>query len=398
MNKNNMIKRFSKMLLLTTAILFTPQSYAGPPIEDNEHTAVLRVLTEDGGAIRGPHTEGVFTWELWHAANDKPIPADETIEPVRKVQEKLDIPFSQFFHGYAGTSVGSIQAAAFAAGVTIDQYHEILEAKEQDIFKDKRSSWWGGGTVIPYYKAEGIEEILKDIIGGTMLSDIDHCLLMIVSNNPSTNKPVYFKNWEARDSLGTVIPSKDLSIVDAIIASMSPFPYFAPRTVTYADGHTEVDIDGGFGTNNPGLTAWIHINKDLLRRGILTTPEKATKMQVLSLGTGEFDAPYKVENLYETIQYTVATSTSSKKDEMLLADAAPDGHYYRWNVPLTAEENVFDSGDAALLAGMSAKSHQAWHDWEHKDEMVKIFSVSRSTEISHPWIDFSKVPIRPEGK
>ncbi len=340
----------------------------------------------------------MFTWDLWHAANDKPISADTAIEPVRKMQEKLHIPFSQFFHAYAGTSVGSIQAAAFAAGVTIDQYHEILETRESEFFTGKRSSWWGGGTFKPYYNTDGVEGILNEIIGGTMLSDIDHCLLMVVSNNPNTNEPVYFKNWETRDANGKVVPSKDVHLVDAIIASMSPFPYFDPRTVKYADGHTEVDIDGGFGTNNPGLTAWIQINKDLLRSGILTTPGKATKMQIWSLGTGQFDTPHKTDNLYETIQYTVATATSSKKDQMLLADAAPDGHYYRWNVPLATEENVFDSGNTELLAGISTKSHQAWHDWKHKDEMVKIFSHARSTDITHPWIDFSKVPVSPVSK
>lgn len=218
---------------------------------DGVNKRPFRILSIDGGGIRGI------------------VPA----HIIERIVEKFGIHPSKHFQMIAGTSTGSIIAAALACEVNPKKIVELYKTCGKKIFK-RRSTWlpaipsWLRSSVHSVYVNDELEVLLKEIFGDKKLGELSLPLLLPAADIGNGNVHV-FKSGYSHD----FTRDHDVLIRSAVIASCSAPTYFDPLRVD----HYALS-DGGLWANNPGLAATIEAMK---RFNI-----DRSDLRILSLGTG----------------------------------------------------------------------------------------------------------------
>jgi len=119
----------------------------------------MKLLAIDGGGIRGIYASHVL----------------------ERIQREFSTVFDSEFDLIAGTSTGSIIAAAIAFGIPVSKVTELYRETGPSIFKPKK--WTFGGTVSSRYSSEPLRTAL-------VISTLGH-LLQRWMLRPTT--PQYFK-------------------------------------------------------------------------------------------------------------------------------------------------------------------------------------------------------------
>lgn len=218
------------------------------------------ILAIDGGGIRG-----VFPAHI-----------------LKCIQSHLKVSLLEKFGMIAGTSTGSILAAAVALKINLEEVINLYRKHGAAIFK-RIPFWW----LIPYeflfhslYKKDELKKALNAVFGDITLGQITKIttpLLLPATDIGNSGVHVFkskYSNEFYRDS--------DVLLKDAVLASCSAPMYFAP---------TKVDeyllADGGLWANNPSLAAVIDAQKRL--------GKKIEDIRVLSIGTGNSKTRFGVE-------------------------------------------------------------------------------------------------------
>ena len=220
----------------------------------NEARSVKRVLSLDGGGIRGI------------------IPA----LVIAHLERQMGAPASELFDLIVGTSTGGILALGLA--LQDEQGRPLLAAKRMvalyerhggEIFE--RSLWrklrTAGGLFEEAYSHEALETILQRYFGEKRLSDCG-TPVMVTSYDIEHRKTVFIKSWHSDHS--------ELLCAEASRATSAAPTYFEPVNLEWAE-QSRTLIDGGVFINSPAVSAYAEARK--------LFPDEPIAM--LSLGTGE---------------------------------------------------------------------------------------------------------------
>lgn len=210
---------------------------------------VFKILSIDGGGIRGVYPAHILYCMKNRLGN---------------------INISKHFDMIAGTSTGSIIAAAVACEKDPADVVALYREHGPKIFVRKNSCLPViiQSAIYSLYSNKHLKIILKNIFGDIKLGDIKKPLLL-----PSTdvgNGGVHvFKSAYSED----FTRDKDVFLRDAILASCSAPTYFNPMAVK-----EYLLADGGLWANNPSLAAVIDAQRRL--------NVNLSDIRVLSIGTG----------------------------------------------------------------------------------------------------------------
>ena len=217
-----------------------------PPIaEVNRSSTPFRVLTLDGGGIRG-----IYTASLLHGIAAHFLAKDE---------EGWDV--GRYFNLIAGTSIGGLLACGLAAGLStativriLDEFGPLIFSNPQPDGRLKLLLWAAkcagkaANSSDPLRAA--LEKGFEDKTIGEIYSDRRIALCIPASRlldwSPKVFKTPHFKHF-TRD--------KDVSLVDACLATCAA-PILMPVAVVNEANHSDAPgkfVDGGLWANNPAL-------------------------------------------------------------------------------------------------------------------------------------------------
>lgn len=207
-------------------------------------STMMKVLAIDGGGIRGIYASHVL----------------------ERIQNAFDTEFHRDFDLIAGTSTGSIIAAALAFEIPISSVTKLYRERGALIFNPR--CWSFGGMFFPRYASDPLRTALNDVFQDAILSGAKTRLIIpatdISNGGVHIFKSAYDKNF---------VRDRDVKVVDAVLASCSAPSYFAPARV----GPYQLS-DGGLWANNPSLVA---VTEALTRLGA-----ERSDIRLLSIGTG----------------------------------------------------------------------------------------------------------------
>jgi uncharacterized protein len=226
---------------------------------DRNTTARFRILSVDGGGIRGLIPALVL----------------QALE-ARLRKRRPDAALVDYFHLVAGTSTGGLIALGLTAPTRLDsgKLVDLYRDRGPEIFKrslgQKLSTVWGWTG--PKYRADALRAVLTDELGAARLAEALR-ELVVVSYDMAAPGPRFFKRWQA---LGA--PERDLPMVEVGLATAAAPTYFP--AVGLDSGAL---VDGGVFAANPTVAAVVEALK---RTTDPPAPLVPQDLLVLSLGTG----------------------------------------------------------------------------------------------------------------
>jgi hypothetical protein len=263
-----------------------------------------RILALDGGGLRGILTVGIL----------------QRIEDILRQRHgnSSDFRLCHYFDLIAGTSTGSIIAAALAVGMSVEEIRKKYFSLGEKVFE---KSLLRQGLFRAKYDERKLIDELKAVYGPdtTLGSDKLRTGLLVVTKRLDTGSPwpignnpqgKYFASRE-----GGTIGNGDYPLWQVVRASTAAPAYFDPEAITIAQkpGHQDMVgnfIDGGASPfNNPALQALMYATIDGYRVG---WPTGADNLLLVSIGTGAADPEVKSANI--TAKHAVSALLSLMDD------------------------------------------------------------------------------------
>ena len=213
----------------------------------------LKILTLDGGGSKGIFSLGVLV----------------------EIEAKVEMPLTDYFDCFYGTSTGSIIAACLSLGKSIDEIKTLYLNKIPMIM----------GHCSKKRRSNALKKVLKDEFNDKTFQDCKK-YLGIVTSSLDERKPKVFKSSVegAHGRKASFTPGFGFTIAEAILASCAATPFFDKVKLRSKDGsHNFTLIDGGFSANNPTLFSLVDAIKAFGR--------KENDVVIINIGTGSF--PHK---------------------------------------------------------------------------------------------------------
>jgi len=215
---------------------------------------LFRILSIDGGGIRG-----IFPAHI-----------------LCNISEKLGINVADRVDLIAGTSTGSIIAAAIACGISPGIILDLYAKRGPEIFI-RRKTWhpekYQQGFTSAY-DSSGLSKVLEDVFKNIKLKEVSRPLIIPATDLGNGGVHV-FKSAYSKD----FVRDPEVLVRSAVLASCSAPTYFDPAKVD-----SYLLADGGLWANNPTLVAYVDAQK---RLGVAPSDIK-----ILSLGTGHSKIGY----------------------------------------------------------------------------------------------------------
>lgn len=216
----------------------------------------MNILSIDGGGIRGAYSAYLL----------------------QRIQEECGIDFTKHFDLIAGTSAGSIIAAALATGIKPKAIVDLYDQHGAAIFP--QSVWvpaaWRTARKLfgSSYSNTVLRQVLVEQFGEKTLSQTDTNLIL-----PATNigEGVVHVQKSSYDSEFVRDPS--VKIADAVLASCAAPTFFDPHKVG-----PYLLADGGLWANNPALVSIVDAKRRL--------GANIDDVRLLSIGTGSEEFSY----------------------------------------------------------------------------------------------------------
>lgn len=212
---------------------------------------LFKIIAIDGGGIRG-----IFPAQI-----------------LKRIKDELNIEFCENIQIIAGTSTGSIIAAALATEYPINKIVELYKTKGDEIFHRNYSGLLNIRNWKGYFKSKYNNDYLKKALNGIFndltLSQTKAKLMISASNISNGNVFIFKSNYDP-----DFIRDKNTKIADAVLASCSAPTFFNPIKIK-----EYLLADGGLWANNPSLIA---LTEAMGRR----FKKDKSQIRILSLGTG----------------------------------------------------------------------------------------------------------------
>lgn len=143
----------------------------------------FRILSLDGGGIRGVVAATMLA----------------------RIEQQISVPLNQYFQLVAGTSTGSILAAAIANGRSAKELIAVYQQKGSRIFPyqnlwspERLGLVFQYGLSAPKYSDKGLVEVLKEEFKYKKLSEVKATNLLIPSYDTINREPIIFKSWRKK--------------------------------------------------------------------------------------------------------------------------------------------------------------------------------------------------------
>ncbi|MBD1806685.1 patatin-like phospholipase family protein [Microcoleus sp. FACHB-SPT15] len=143
----------------------------------------FRILSLDGGGIRGVVAATMLA----------------------RIEQQINVPLNQYFQLVAGTSTGSILAAAIANGRSAKELIGVYQQKGSRIFPyqnlwspERLGLVFQYGLSAPKYSDKGLVEVLKEEFKYKKLSEVKATNLLIPSYDTINREPIIFKSWRKK--------------------------------------------------------------------------------------------------------------------------------------------------------------------------------------------------------
>ncbi len=312
--------------------IVTPQPLEkGIEMPNQSQNTTSRVLSLDGGGIRGVMTA------YWLAA----------------AEDELNGHIADHVDLIAGTSTGSILAAALSKRIPASEIVDLYRERGRDIFPATGERLWNRlgrvftqGPSAPKYDVEGLEDSLKDCLGNTKMSELhEETKLLITTYDTVIRQPIILKSWRREYS--------SVPLWEATKASSSAPTYF-PAHKTGVLGSETALIDGGVVANNPTACAIA----EAVRLNAEDGDRSLNDFVVGSFGTGESTRPISVSQAREwgALEWAVPIISvlmdgASDSASYIAGQLIPEGQYFRFDTKL---DNAFDDMDDASTTNIDA--------------------------------------------
>ncbi|MEO1617578.1 MAG: CBASS cGAMP-activated phospholipase [Planctomycetota bacterium] len=240
---------------------------------------MFRILALSGGGLRGAFAIGVLA----------------------EIEEQLDRPLTDYFDLIAGTSTGSITAAALCVGKSAAEVQEFYEKHSEEIFKPRSDfkpkhalkpiypllrrylRFRSGKNLDHFFQSRycpfALRDSMVDGFGERPLREADRCRLIIPTVNLTDGETYVFRT----PHLDIQRPEYDWPVADIIVASTAAPTYFPHKEMP--DG--KYYVDGGLWAIDPGVVALAEaariIDGDAACEG---KTERLENVHMLSIGTG----------------------------------------------------------------------------------------------------------------
>lgn len=215
-------------------------------------SALLRVLTLDGGGAKGFYTLGVL----------------------KEIEAMVGCPLHQKFDLVFGTSTGAIIASLIALGHDVDSILQLYRKHVPTVMSQKTAP----------ARSQALKNLASEVFGDTTFSDVKTGV-GIVTAKWLTERPMIFKGSvaQAHGRVGTFVPGFGVSIADAVKASCSAYPFFERTIVRTSMGEDIELIDGGYCANNPTLYA--------IADAVQALQSARKDIRLVSVGVGVYPDP-----------------------------------------------------------------------------------------------------------
>ena len=221
-------------------------SWSGSKRMSNEIKKPFRVLSLDGGGIRGLYSAIILNTLL-------------------KRFKCENVDFGKGFDLIVGTSTGGILATGITAGIPLSQIIQIYRDNGKEIFHDpipdgkfKLFRWIYRNRNTPANDIKKLKDALRKCFGETTLDSLyarRKIALCVTAVDCVDHAPFIFKTPHT----GHLTRDKGYSLVDVCIATSSA-PIIFPLATAPSPEDAEVDkffVDGGLWANNPVLVGII---------------------------------------------------------------------------------------------------------------------------------------------
>ena len=215
-------------------------------------SALLRVLTLDGGGAKGFYTLGVL----------------------KEIEAMVGCPLHLKFDLVFGTSTGAIIASLIALGHDVDSILQLYRKHVPTVMSQKTAP----------ARSQALKNLASEVFGDTTFSDVKTGV-GIVTAKWLTERPMIFKGSvaQAHGRVGTFVPGFGVSIADAVKASCSAYPFFERTIVRTSMGEDIELIDGGYCANNPTLYA--------IADAVQALQSDRKDIRLVSVGVGVYPDP-----------------------------------------------------------------------------------------------------------
>lgn len=367
--------------------------------EHYQNSGPKRILAMDGGGLRGILTLGML----------------KRVESILKARHGGgdDFRLCHYFDLIAGTSTGSIIAAALSLGMSVDEIINQYNRLGNKVFK---KTWLRHGILRASYDSEPLKKELKSIFGARtkMRDDKIQTGFLAVTKRIDTGSPWPLGNnpngkyFDQRQG-STTIGNGDYPLWQVVRASTAAPTYFKGEDILISRGTRDKDpvsgyfVDGGVSPyNNPSLQAVMYAT---MKGYGVNWKTGANNLLTVSLGTGLADVRHTAKkaeaanglialgslmddnaNLMETLmQWMSASPTAAKIDSELgtldgdLIGGRAHMSYVRYNTDLS--DQVL-RGDLGLeLTDKQVKNMSAMDSPENMPILQKIGELVGQNDI-----------------
>ncbi|MBE9207943.1 patatin-like phospholipase family protein [Nostoc sp. LEGE 06077] len=275
----------------------------------------FRILSLDGGGIRGVVAATILA----------------------AIEQQINQPLHEYFNLIAGTSTGSILAAAIATGRSSQNIIDLYTQKSSRIFPYKSlfslqrlPLIFKYGISAPKFSDSGLMQVLQENLGEIKLFDIPKPKLLITAYDTIAREPIIFKSWRQDKNYGNV-PLWEICVCSASAPTYFPAHKLdrmvngivekAAENTVNLDGNashtedlyndTQIRIVSGTGR---GQTRTIKKYKGYTREAVLDSPWERIP---------DNTATYSIKCMYSAIDGGVAANNPSA---CAVAEALRLGH------------------------------------------------------------------------
>ncbi len=272
----------------------------------------FKILSIDGGGIRGVYSAHIL----------------------KRIEEEFKIKLHDYFDLIAGTSTGSIIAAAIACNIPLIEIEKLYIEKGKKIFtKRKKIGIPCKGIWEPIYDNDELKKNLNEYFRNIKLEEVSKRLII-----PSTD--VY--NGEAFVAKSKYhqkfIRDNNIKVVDAVLGSCSAPMYFKPHKIK-----DYLLADGGLWANNPSLVAVIEALKKC--------DQDLNDIKLLSIGTGLYKPEFSNANKWGILNgwknkkfidfiFSLQSQSAHNYTSLLLQEDQLKRINYESDIPQTLDDSL----------------------------------------------------------
>ncbi len=318
----------------------------------------IKLLSIDGGGIRGILPSMVLA----------------------KIEEMTGKPICQMFDLVSGTSTGSIIALGLTMPSKEDKTKPAYRAEELiELYAEKGEKIFSTGIFHKIlsldgicdekYKSSGIESVLKDYFGKTMLSEA-LAPVLVPAYEIGLRMPFFFKSRHAKN------PQKenyDFPMWQVARSSSAAPTYFQPYKLQMNTGRGPdyyTFIDGGVFANNPSMCAFAEAK-------VMFGDED--DILLLSLGTGELSKtiPYEEAKDWGLVNWAkpmlgIVFDGVSGTVDYQLRQLLTDRRYFRIQSSLAELGKGIDDASAENIHQLRLLGQKTVEEWYNSGKLDKI--------------------------